>query len=188
MVVPDQLTQIARRCNLLRMDKRLLRRPFWVFFLVADPQRYAIALHRVAHKLYLRGWVDAALAVHAFSFLTTRIQIHPAARIGERLTLHHRGQGVVIGMGAVIGDDVTMLHQVTLGVSDIDEPEYPIIGNRVVISVGAKLLGAITVGDDAVIGANAVVVHDVPAGAVVVGIPGKVVSQRQLSTDAPGLG
>ena len=104
----------------------------------------------------------------------TGIEIHPGATIGRRFFIDH-GMGVVIGETAVIGDDVLMYHQVTLGGRARGQfKRHPTIGNRVLIGAGAKIIGDITVGDDCKIGANALVIKDVAPGTVVVGIPSKV--------------
>ncbi len=97
----------------------------------------------------------------------TGIEIHPAAKIGKNLFIDH-GMGVVIGETAIIGDNVTMYHGVTLGgVSLKKEPRHPIIGNNVVIGSGAKILGRVTIGDNAKIGANQVIREDVPANSII---------------------
>lgn len=105
----------------------------------------------------------------------TGIEIHPGAQIGKRLVIDH-GNGVVIGETAEVGDDVLIFHQVTLGGTGKDSGKrHPTIGNGVLISAGTKILGPITVGNYAKLGANTVVLKDVPEFATVVGIPGKVV-------------
>ena len=119
----------------------------------------------------------------------TGIEIHPGARIGAGFFIDH-GMGVVIGETAEVGASVTLYHGVTLGGTSLNKGKrHPTIGNRVVIGAGAKVLGAITIGEDSRIGANAVVVKSVPANSVVVGVPGQVVvrSKPHLPTDAPDL-
>ncbi|MCS7010616.1 MAG: serine O-acetyltransferase, partial [Anaerolineales bacterium] len=119
----------------------------------------------------------------------TGIEIHPGAIIGPGLFIDH-GMGVVIGETAEIGRDVTIYHGVTLGGVSLEKGKrHPTIGDRVVIGAGAKVLGAITVGDDSRIGANAVVVKSVPPNSVVVGVPGQIVqrSKPHRPTDAPDL-
>jgi len=112
----------------------------------------------------------------------TGVEIHPAAVLGRRLFIDH-GMGVVVGETAVVGNDVVMFHGTTLGGRSMTKGKrHPTIGDRVVIGAGAKVLGPITVGDDAQIGANAVVVHDVPDGAVSVGVPGRV-RERLVEVD-----
>ncbi|HHY32729.1 MAG TPA: serine O-acetyltransferase [Firmicutes bacterium] len=141
------------------------------------PGLHAIIGYRIAHFFYQRRmFVIARLISHAVRFLTG-IEIHPGARIGRRLFIDH-GMGVVIGETAEIGDDVTIYQGVTLGGTGKEKGKrHPTIGNRVVIAAGAKVLGSFEVGDEAKIGAGAVVLRPVPAGATVVGVPGKVVSR-----------
>jgi len=132
---------------------------------------HAVWAHRVSHWLWKHKLYWLARANAQFSRFLTGIEIHPAAKIGRRFFIDH-GMGVVIGETAIIGDDVLMYHQVTLGGRARGRfKRHPTIGNRVLIGAGAKVIGDITVGDDAKIGANALVVKDVAAGAVVVGIP-----------------
>ena len=142
--------------------------------LLCYPGVHALAFHRVAHRLWGAGWTSLArFASHLCRFLTG-IEIHPAARLGPGLFIDH-GMGVVIGETAEVGDNVTLLQGVTLGGTSLRrEKRHPTLGNHVVVGAGATVLGAITVGDHSRIGAGSVVVHDVPANAVVVGVPGKV--------------
>ncbi len=143
--------------------------------LLCYPGLKAILLHRVAHWLWQAEWRLLARMVSGLSRFVTGIEIHPGARIGERFFIDH-GMGVVIGETATVGDDVTLYHGVTLGGTSLAVGKrHPDIGNNVVIGAGAKVLGAITVGDGARVGANAVVMQDVPASATVVGIPAHIV-------------
>ena len=142
--------------------------------LTAYPGIHAVLFHRVHHALWSRGLKWLARFLSAIARWLTGIEIHPGAKIGRRFFIDH-GMGVVIGETAIIGDDVLMYHQVTLGGRARGRfKRHPTIGNRVLIGAGAKVIGDITVGDDAKIGANALVVKDVAAGAVVVGIPSSV--------------
>ena len=136
---------------------------------------HAIWMYRVAHWMWQRpGLRFGSRLVSQFARFMTGIEIHPGATVGRRFFIDH-GMGVVIGETAIIGDDVLMYHQVTLGGRARGRfKRHPTIGNRVLIGAGAKVIGDITVGDDAKIGANALVVKDVEAGAVVVGIPSTV--------------
>lgn len=133
------------------------------------PGLWAVWAHRVAHFLH-RGRIPLIpRAVSQVASWATGVEIHPGARIGRRLFIDH-GHGVVIGETACIGDDVTIYHRVTVGgcgwwVDDKASRRHPSIGDRVVLGVGASLLGPIRVGDDAHIGAHCLVVSDVPAGA-----------------------
>ncbi len=141
------------------------------------PGFHAIVCYRVAHELWLKGHKMAARVISALAYRWTQVDIHPGATIGEGLFIDH-ASGVVIGETAVIGRDVTLYHQVTLGGrGNGTGKRHPTIGDRVIVGAGAKVLGPITVGDDARIGANAVVVKEVPSDAVVVGVPGQVVSR-----------
>jgi serine O-acetyltransferase len=143
--------------------------------LLCYPGVHALAFHRVAHRLWNAGWlVTARLVSHVSRFLTG-IEIHPAARIGSGVFIDH-GMGVVIGETAEVGDDVTLYQGVTLGGTSLKrEKRHPTVRPNVVVGTGAAVLGAITVGEGARIGAGSVVVADVPANSVVVGVPGKVI-------------
>jgi serine O-acetyltransferase len=140
------------------------------------PGFHARQLHRLAHTLHRSG-VPLVPAIVAFlNRFLTGIEIHPGARIGEGLFIDH-GMGVVIGETAIIGDDCHLVHGVTLGgTSTRHERRHPTLGNRVSVGAGAKLIGAITIGDHATIGAGSVVVSNVPEYATVVGVPGKVIA------------
>lgn len=129
--------------------------------------------YRIARIFYvLKLKLIAELIMYIGRFIT-KIEINPGARIGKRLFIDH-GSGVVIGQTAVIGDDVTIYHGVTLGgVGEVRCKRHPTIGNNVVIGAGAKVLGNIIIGDNVKIGANAVVLKDVPDNTTVVGIPAK---------------
>jgi serine O-acetyltransferase len=155
---------------------------------------WALISHRLAHRLWRAGLTFPARFLSQWTRFWTGIEIHPGARIGRRFFIDH-GMGVVIGETAQIGDDVLMYHQVTLGGTSLEKVKrHPTIGNNVLIGMGAKVIGAITVGDNARIGANAVVTRDVPANSTVVGIPGKVVKRdgvyvaphQQQPAPAPG--
>jgi serine O-acetyltransferase len=136
----------------------------------------------MAHAIYVRGWFTLARVISQFSRTMTGIDIHPGARIGRRFFIDH-GMGVVIGETAEVGDDCYFYHQVTLGVARTSGGKrHPTVGNNVIIGAGAKVLGPITVGDNARVGANAVVVDFVPKDTTVVGIPARPVD-RQLQRD-----
>ncbi|MBM6997912.1 serine O-acetyltransferase [Paenibacillus sp. DXFW5] len=138
---------------------------------------HAIWSHRIAHFFYRRRWYTAARTISQISRFFTGIEIHPGARIGNRLFIDH-GMGVVIGETCEIGDDVVIYQGVTLGGSGKEKGKrHPTVGNNVVIGSGAKVLGSFKIGDQANIGANSVVLKEVPTGSTVVGIPGKVVRQ-----------
>ncbi|MFQ3623184.1 MAG: serine O-acetyltransferase [Acetobacteraceae bacterium] len=151
--------------------------------LLCYPGIHALGLHRVAHRLWRWGLRLPARVVAHLSRMLTGIEIHPAARIGRRLFIDH-GDGVVIGETAEIGDDVMIYHQVTLGgTSLVAGKRHPTIGNNVILGAGAKVLGPITVGDGARVGANAVVLSDVAPGQTVVGIPARPVDRRPTGAD-----
>ena len=136
---------------------------------------HAIWLHRISHKLYLKGWVLLPRMISNFGRFVTGIEIHPGATIGEGLFIDH-GTGIVIGETAELEKNVTLYQGVTLGgTGQVKGKRHPTIGNNVVVAAGAKVLGSFTVGDHAKIGAGSVVLKPVPAYATVVGIPGRVV-------------
>ncbi|TQF76902.1 serine O-acetyltransferase, partial [Elioraea sp. Yellowstone] len=151
--------------------------------LLCYPGVHAIALHRVSHRLWHWGLRLPARLLSHLGRLLTGIEIHPAARIGRRLVIDH-GDGVVIGETAEIGDDVLMYHQVTLGGTSLaGGKRHPTIGDKVILGAGAKILGPIVVGEGARVGANAVVLSDVPPGQTVVGIPARPVDRRPAGAD-----
>lgn len=138
---------------------------------------HAIWSHRIAHFFYRHHWFTIARIISQVNRFFTGIEIHPGARIGNRLFIDH-GMGVVIGETCEIGDDVVIYQGVTLGGSGKEKGKrHPTVGNNVVIGSGAKILGSFKIGDQVNIGANSVVLKEVPAGSTVVGIPGKVVRQ-----------
>lgn len=147
------------------------------------PSFYALLFHRWGHWFYKKHHFFIARLISQISRGLTGIEIHPGATIGKGLFIDH-GMGVVIGETCEIGDNVTIYHGVTLGGTGKDHGKrHPTIGNNVMISTGAKVLGPFKVGDNARIAANAVVLQEIPADSTVVGIPGKVVriSGRRLS-------
>jgi len=151
--------------------------------LLAYPGFHARQSHRLAHTLFKwRVPVLPRLISHISRFLTG-IEIHPGAKIGEGFFIDH-GMGVVIGETSEIGDNVTLYQGVTLGGTSLQKAKrHPTLGNSVVVGVGARLIGNITVGENAKIGAGSVVITSVPANATVVGVPGRVVSVRDPDTD-----
>lgn len=144
------------------------------------PGVHALVFHRISHRLWRwkLKWLARWLA--AFARWVTGIEIHPGATIGRRFFIDH-GMGVVIGETAEIGDDCTLYHGVTLGGTSWRQGKrHPTLASNVVVGAGAKVLGPIVIGDGARIGSNAVVVKDVPAGATVVGIPGRIVRKQDI--------
>lgn len=152
------------------------RNGFEIFMLY--PGFKAIRMYRRAHKHYLKGHFFRARLISQKAARKTGIEIHPGAKIGRRFVIDH-GMGIVIGETAEIGDDVLIYQGVTLGGTGKDVGKrHPTVGNRVMISAGAKVLGPIKIGDGARIAAGAVVLKDVPEDSTVVGVPAKVVKQK----------
>jgi serine O-acetyltransferase len=149
------------------------------------PGLHAIWAHRLSHRLWKAG---LKLMARWFSQLMrgiTGIEIHPGATIGRDLFIDH-GMGVVIGETAEVGDHVTIYHGVTLGGTSLHKTKrHPTIEDHVVIGAGAKVLGAITIGANTRVGANAVVIKSTPPNSVVVGVPGQIVVREQLSSASP---
>lgn len=139
------------------------------------PGFHALLFYRVAHALWVRKCRLLARFISHLGRVATGIEIHPGARIGRRFFIDH-GMGVVIGETAEIGDDCTLYHGVTLGgTSWAKEKRHPTLGNNVVVGAGAKVLGPFKVGDNSKVGANSVVVREVPDNSTVVGVPGRIV-------------
>jgi serine O-acetyltransferase len=150
---------------------------------------HVLLFHRLAHWLWQRGWRLAGRFVAHLGRILTAIDIHPGARIGRRLFIDH-GIGVVIGETAEIGDDCTFYQGVTLGgtrpsADQAGQKRHPTIGNGVIISSNAQILGPFKVGDGARIGAAAVVLREVPPGATMVGNPARQVARRSPVAEAP---
>ena len=144
------------------------------------PSFHAILWHRLAHKLYQKKCFLTARLISQISAHFTGIEIHPGATIGKGLFIDH-GHGVVIGETAILGDNVTLYQGVTLGGTGKEHGKrHPTIGNNVMISAGAKVLGSFTVGDNSKIGAGSVVLHEVPPNSTVVGVPGRVVKRDNV--------
>ena len=157
-------------------DRDPAARNFWeVFFLY--PGVKAIRMHRRAHFYYKHGLMFLARWVSQRAVRKTGIEIHPGATIGRRLVIDH-GTGIVIGETTEIGDDVLIYQGVTLGGTGKDTGKrHPTIGNNVMISAGAKVLGPFKIGDNSRVAAGAVVLEEVPPNSTVVGIPARVVRQ-----------
>ncbi len=142
------------------------------------PGLHAIWLHRIAHHFYLKGWVVLPRLLNTFSRFLTGIDIHPGATLGPGLFIDH-GMGLVIGETAELGSNVTLYQGVTLGGTGKEKGKrHPTIGNNVVVSSGAKVLGSFKVGDNSKIGSGSVVLKEVPPNSVVVGVPGRVVTRN----------
>ena len=142
--------------------------------IVCYPGLHAVVMHHWSSTLAKNGLPFLARWLSQVARFLTGIEIHPTASIGKRLFIDH-GMGVVIGSTAVVGDDVTLYQGVTLGGTSLERgvKRHPTLGDNVIVGAGAHILGPITVNDGARIGANAVVLHDVPRGATMVGIPAK---------------
>jgi serine O-acetyltransferase len=142
---------------------------------LASPGLHAIWVHRISHRLWTKpGGRLAARLLSQISRSITGVEIHPGATLGRRFFIDH-GMGVVIGETAEVGDDVMLYHGVTLGGRSLKRVKrHPTVGNNVTIGAGARVLGPVFIGDGAQIGANAVVVRDVPAGAVATGVPATI--------------
>ena len=145
---------------------------------------FKVMLHyRLAHKLYLKKHYFLARYISQRGVRKTGIEIHPGAQIGKGFFIDH-GNGVIIGETTIIGDNVTLYQGVTLGGTGKEHGKrHPTIGNNVMISAGAKVLGSFTIGDNSKIGAGSVVLHEVPPGSTVVGVPGRVV--KRINTSLP---
>jgi serine O-acetyltransferase len=145
--------------------------------LTTYPGVHAVLIHRLSHWLWRHGLKWLARVSSNVGRWFTGIEIHPGAEIGRRFFIDH-GMGVVIGETAVIGDDCTLYHGVTLGGTSWKKGKrHPTLGNDVVVGAGAKVLGPIMIGDRVRIGSNAVVTRDAPAGATVIGVPGRVIKK-----------
>ncbi|MBI4184682.1 MAG: serine O-acetyltransferase [Proteobacteria bacterium] len=150
-----------------------------VFF--CYPGFHAVVWHRLAHALWLRGFCFLGRFASHLGRMLTGIEIHPGAKIGEGLVIDH-GAGVVIGETAEVGRNVTLYQGVTLGGTSLHKGKrHPTLEDDVIVGAGAQVLGPITVGAGARIGANAVVIDDVPKGATMVGIPARMVGRRKDS-------
>ena len=144
------------------------------------PSFHAILKYRKAHKLYLKKHYYRARRISQKTARKTGIEIHPCAQIRECLFIDH-GHGVVIGETAIIGDNVTLYQGVTLGGTGKESGKrHPTVGNNVLIGAGAKVLGSFTIGDNCKIGAGSVVLEDEPPNSTVVGVPGKIVNQKDV--------
>ena len=142
------------------------------------PGFHAILNHRIAHFFYKKHLFFIARLLSQISRFLTGIEIHPGATIGKRLFMDH-GMGIVIGETAIIGDNCTIYHGVTLGGTGKERKKrHPTLKNNVVVGCGSKILGNITLGNNVKVGANAVVLKDVPDNKVVVGVPAKIVEKK----------
>lgn len=142
------------------------------------PCVHALISHRIAHFFYNKKFYFIARFISQFSRFFTGIEIHPGAQIGKGLFIDH-GMGVVIGETAIVGNNVTLYHGVTLGGTGKEKGKrHPTVGNNVIIGSGAKVLGNVTIGDNAKVGANAVVLRDIPEASTAVGIPARIIKKK----------
>lgn len=166
--------------NVLKNDKAAKS---YLEVILLYPTIHALFAYRMAHFLFQKKFFFLARLISQLSRFTTGIEIHPGAKIGRRLFIDH-GMGVVIGETTTIGDDCIIYHGVTLGATECDAPKrHPDIGDRVLIGAGAKILGPISIGSDAKIGANSVVLKSVPKGATAVGIPARILVQKNEESE-----
>lgn len=161
-----------------------------VEILLLYPGLHAVMAHRFAHALWRRGWRLTGRWISQLARFFTGIEIHPAATIGRGFFIDH-GMGVVIGETSEIGDHVTIYHGATLGGiapsvdshTQVAQKRHPTLKDGAIIGSGAQVLGPVVIGENARIGANAVVVKDVPAGATVVGVPGRICAGRRVTKE-----
>lgn len=155
--------------------------------LINYPGLHAQWFYRISHFLYKHRWYVLARFISQLGRFFTQIEIHPGAKIGKGLFIDH-GAGVVIGETAEIGNNVTIYQGVTLGGTGKEKGKrHPTIGNNVVISTGAKVLGSFTVGDNVRIGAGSVVLKEVPSNCTVVGVPGRIVVKDGVNLNKDSL-
>ncbi|TWO69535.1 serine O-acetyltransferase [Caenimonas sedimenti] len=169
------------------LDRDPAARSTWEV-LTCYPGLHAVVLHRLSHWLWNRGLKWLGRFISMLSRWFTGIEIHPGAKLGERVFFDH-AMGVVVGETAEIGDGCTIYQGVTLGGTSLYKgtKRHPTLGRNVVVSAGAKVLGGFVVGDGAKIGSNAVVIKPVPAGATAVGIPARIIpSKDDTSADVTG--
>ena len=167
--------QIKEDFSVPRLNDPALDSNFELFF--NYPGVWAIINHRIANRLYTKGWKKLARALVGFASLFTKTDIHPAATIGRRVFIDH-AIGVVIGATAIVEDDVLIYQGVTLGGVSLDKGKrHPTIKSNVVIGSGAKVLGNITIEKNSKIGANSVVICDVPENSTAVGVPAKIIKK-----------
>ncbi len=171
------LKYIKDEMEIIKERDPAIKTPLEVFLY---PSFKAIIRYRIAHRLYMKRRYLLARWYSQRTVRKTGIEIHPGATIGKGLFIDH-GQGVVIGETAVIGDNVTLYQGVTLGGTGKEQGKrHPTIGNNVMISAGAKVIGSFTVGENSKIGAGSVVLSEVPPNSTVVGVPGRVVKRDNV--------
>ncbi len=168
---------IKEEMQIIKERDPAIKTPFEVFLY---PSFRAIIRYRIAHYLYVRKHYFLARWYSQRTVRKTGIEIHPGATIGKGLFIDH-GYGVVIGETAIVGDNVTLYQGVTLGGTGKERGKrHPTVGNNVMISAGAKILGSFTIGENSKIGAGSVVLSEVPPNSTVVGVPGRVVKMNDV--------
>ncbi len=169
--IRDEIAVVRERDPAIHSDLEVLLYPsFWAVF-----------WYRIAHKQYLKKHYFRARAISQHAVRKTGIEIHPGARIGKGLFIDH-GTGVIIGETTIIGDNVTLFQGVTLGGTGKEQGKrHPTLGNNVMVSAGAKVLGSFKVGANSIIGAGSVVLEEVPPNCTVVGVPGRIVKRHDSS-------
>ena len=169
------IKNVKEEIAIIRQRDPAIHSPMEVFLY---PSFKAMMHYRSAHKLYQKGHYFLARWISQRGAHKTGIEIHPGAQIGKGFFIDH-GNGVIIGETTIIGDNVTLYQGVTLGGTGKEQGKrHPTIGNHVMISAGAKVLGSFTIGDNSKIGAGSVVLNEVPPGSTVVGVPGRVVKRN----------
>jgi len=182
-IVKLALISVFFHADIKAAQKRDPAAKSFIEIILLYPGLHALVVYRIAHACYkMKLFFLARLLSQAARFFTG-IEIHPGARIGKRFFIDH-GLGVVVGETSVIGDDVLLYQGSTLGGTGIVQGKrHPTLGNNVVVGAGAKVLGNIVIGDNSYIGANAVVIKDVPANSTVVGVPGRITKQDGKKMD-----
>ena len=172
------ISKVKEEIAIIRQRDPAIHSPMEVFLYPS----FKVMLHyRLAHKLYMKRHYFFARWISQRGVRKTGIEIHPGAQIGKGFFIDH-GNGVIIGETTIIGDNVTLYQGVTLGGTGKEQGKrHPTIGNNVMISAGAKVLGSFTIGDNSKIGAGSVVLEEVPPGSTVVGVPGRVVKRNNES-------
>lgn len=172
------ISRLKEEINVIRERDPAIHSSMEVFLY---PSFKVMIYYRLAHKLYLKKHYFLARYISQKGVRKTGIEIHPGAQIGKGFFIDH-GNGVIIGETTIIGDNVTLYQGVTLGGTGKEHGKrHPTIGNNVMISTGAKVLGSFTIGDNSKIGAGSVVLHEVPPGSTVVGVPGRVVKRMNMT-------
>jgi serine O-acetyltransferase len=190
LFAPSQAQPLTSLCKEWRSDIACVfaRDPAarsWLEVLMAYPGVHAVMFYRLGHRLWQADFKLSARLLSAFARWLTNVDIHPGATIGKRFFIDH-GAGVVIGETAEIGNDVTLYHGVTLGGTTWNQiKRHPTLGDHVLVGAGAKILGAITLGNNVRVGANSVVVKDVPPCCTVIGIPGRIIQQKGVKIQNP---